>query len=125
MTLAILGYFAVTLLTLMGLARMILQVGRTMGDCPQSGARARGAAMAIASGFLAIGMGGAILLAALIPALANVENPAGMGVVTLLAVGLCCMTLGLGFAHALRNLRALVQPAPAAIPATLPEPVLG
>lgn len=121
MTLAILGYFVITLGTLIALGRMILQVGRTMGNCPQTGAAAHGAALAIAAGFLAIGMGGVILLAALIPALANVENAAGIGVITLLAVGICCMTLGLGFAHALRNLRALVQPA---VPATLPEPVL-
>ncbi len=121
MTLAILGYFADTLCTLIALGRMILQLGRTMGDCQQNGAAARGAALATAAGFLAIGLGGVILLAALIPALAQAANPAEMGVITLLAVGLCCMTLGLGFAHALRNLRALVQPP---MPATLPEPVM-
>jgi hypothetical protein len=120
MTLAILGYFTVTLGTLIALGRMILQVGRVMGDCPQTGAAARGAALAIAAGFLAIGFGGVILIAALIPAWANAADPTAMGVVTLLALGLCCMTLGLGFAHALRNLRALVQ-APRATPM---EPVL-
>ena len=120
MTLAILGYFAVTLGTLTALGRMILQVGRVMGDCPQTGAAARGATLAIAAGFLAIGFGGVILIAALIPALASAGDTAAMGVITLLALGLCCLTLGLGFAHALRNLRAVVQ-----APRTTPlEPVL-
>jgi hypothetical protein len=101
MTLAVLGYFAVTLGTLLALARMILQVGRSMADCPQTGAAAQSGAIAVASGFLAIGFGGVILTAATIPAVA-------------------CLTLGLGFAHALRNLRAIVAP-PKATPM---EPVL-
>jgi hypothetical protein len=111
MTLAILGYFAVTLATLLALARIILQVGRLMGDCPQTGAAARAGAVAVASGFVAIGLGGVILTAAAIPGVASNAAPAELAVVVLLAVGFACLVLGLGFAHALRNLRAIVQPA--------------
>jgi hypothetical protein len=71
MTLAILAYFAVTLATLIALGRMILQVGRSMGDCPQTGAAARAGSVAITAGFIAIGMGGVILVSAVIPALAG------------------------------------------------------
>ncbi|MCU0800863.1 MAG: hypothetical protein MUD11_03660 [Rhodobacteraceae bacterium] len=121
MTLAILGYFTVTLATLLALARMILHVGRAIEGCAQTGAAARGAGLAIASGFVAIGLGGIILLAAGIPAFAHSANAAELAVVTLLTVGLACLTLGLGFAHALGNLRSIVQP-----PKPLPmEPVLG
>jgi hypothetical protein len=120
MTLAVLGYFAVTLGTLLALARMILQVGRSMADCPQTGAAARSGAIAVASGFLAIGFGGVILTAATIPAVASNAQPAELAVVVLLTVGFACLTLGLGFAHALRNLRAIAAP-PKATPL---EPVL-
>ena len=122
MTLAILGYFAVTLTTLIALARMILQVGRAIGDCPQNTAAARAGSIAISAGFLAIGMGGVILVSAVIPALASNAKPAELAVVVLLSIGLSCLTLGLGFAHALRNLRAIVAPSkPVATPM---EPVL-
>ncbi|MFM2390874.1 MAG: hypothetical protein RLZZ437_2429 [Pseudomonadota bacterium] len=122
MTLAILAYFAVTLATLIALGRMILQVGRSMGDCPQTGAAARAGSVAITAGFIAIGMGGVILVSAVIPALAGNADAAELAVITLLAVGLACVTLGLGFAHALGNLKAIVRPRPAA--PTPMEPVL-
>jgi hypothetical protein len=122
MTLAILAYFAVTLATLIALGRMILQVGRSMGDCPQTGAAARAGSVAITAGFIAIGMGGVILVSAVIPALAGNADAAELAVITLLAVGLACVTLGLGFAHALGNLKAVVRPRLAA--PTPMEPVL-
>jgi hypothetical protein len=122
MTLAILAYFAVTLATLIALGRMILQVGRSMGDCPQTGAAARAGSVAITAGFIAIGMGGVILVSAVIPALAGNADAAELAVITLLAVGLACVTLGLGFAHALGNLKAIVRPRAAA--PTPMEPVL-
>jgi hypothetical protein len=120
MTLAVVGYFTVTIATLLALARIILQVGLLMGDCPQTGSAVRAGAVAVASGFVAIGLGGVILTASAIPALANQAQPSELAVVVLLTIGFACLTLGLGFAHALRNLRAIVQP-PKATPL---EPVL-
>jgi hypothetical protein len=116
MTLAILAYFTITLATLIALGRMILQVGRSIGDCPQTGAAARAGSIAITAGFIAIGMGGVILVSAVIPALAANADPAEMAVIVLLAIGMACVTLGLGFAHALANLKAIVAPRPAAPP---------
>lgn len=122
MTLAILGYFTITLATLLALARIILHIGRVMETCPQSGLTARGAGVAIASGYLAIGMGGIVILSAGIPAFGNHANPTELAMVTLLTIGFACLTLGLGFAHAMANLRSLVQrPKPAPVPM---EPVL-
>jgi hypothetical protein len=122
MTLAILAYFAITLATLIALGRMILQVGRSIGDCPQTGAAARAGSIAITAGYIAIGMGGVILVSAVIPALAANADPAERAVIVLLAIGLACVTLGLGFAHALGNLKAIVTARPAAPPPL--EPVL-
>jgi hypothetical protein len=113
MTLAILGYFTITLSTLIALARMILQVGRTMGDCPTNGATARAAALAVTTGFVAIGMGGVILIAAIIPSVVHGGTPASAGVITLLTMGLACLSLGLGFSHAVRTLQAVLQTRPA------------
>jgi hypothetical protein len=125
MTFAILAYFAVTLATLIALGRMILQVGRSLDTCPQTGTLARAGSIAITAGFIAIGMGGVILVSAAIPALAGNADPAELAVITLLTIGLSCVTLGLGFAHALGNLKAIVTKGPAT-PQTPPpmEPVL-
>jgi hypothetical protein len=119
MTLAITAYFAIALGTLAALARMIMLIGRSIGDCPQTGRRAVMAATSIATGFLAIGMGGVILIAASIPAL-DPHTPTSQAIVVLFNAGLASLILGLGFTHALRVLRAVVN-----LPAPVPmEPVL-
>jgi hypothetical protein len=121
MTLALLAYFIVALGTLIALTRMIVLIGQGMGDCPQTGRMARAASTSIATGYLAIGLGGAILIAAVIPALAP-ENIAGQSVIVLLTVGFASLILGLGFVHAVRTLRLLVISAQPK--AFIPEPVL-
>lgn len=121
MTLALLAYFIVALGTLIALTRMIVLIGQGMGDCPQTGRMARAASISIATGYLAIGLGGAILIAAVIPALAP-ENIAGQSVIVLLTAGFASLILGLGFAHAVRTLRLLVISAQPK--AFIPEPVL-
>jgi hypothetical protein len=119
MTLAILAYFAIALGTLVALARMIILIGRSIGDCPQTGRRAITAATSIATGYLAIGMGGVILIAASIPAM-NPQDPASQAIVVLFNAGLASLILGLGFTHALRTLRSVIS-----LPAPVPmEPVL-
>jgi hypothetical protein len=122
MTLALLAYFAIALGTLVALARMIVLIGQGMGDCPDTGRMARAAGTSIATGYLAIGMGGVVLIAAAIPALAG-GSIAATGVIVLLTAGFASLMLGLGFAHAVRTLRLLVL---SAAPRTaIPEPVLG
>jgi hypothetical protein len=67
-------------------------------------------------------MGGVVLIAAAIPALAG-GSIAATGVIVLLTAGFASLMLGLGFAHAVRTLRLLVL---SAAPRTaIPEPVLG
>lgn len=117
MTTLILTYFAIALGMLLGLARMILTIGRTLGDCPETGRRARTAAVTIATGFAAIGTGGVILIASALPTI-NGGTP-----VLLFALGLACLVLGLGFVHAVRQLRDVVQPRRAPVTA-VSEPVL-
>jgi hypothetical protein len=119
MTLAILAYLAIALGTLAALTRMIILIGRSMGDCPQTGRRAMTAAVSIATGFLAIGMGGVILIAASIPAL-DPDTLASQAIIVLFNAGLASLILGLGFTHALRVLRSVIS-----LPVQIPmEPVL-
>jgi hypothetical protein len=121
MTLALLAYFAVALGTLIALTRMIVLIGQGMADCPQTGRMARAASISIATGYLAIGLGGVVLIAAVIPALDG-GSLVGRSVIVLLTAGFASLILGLGFAHAVRTLRLLVisvRPATA-----IPEPVL-
>jgi hypothetical protein len=119
MTLAVIGYFTVTLAMLIALMRVILQIGRSMADCPQTGAEARGAAMAVATGFMTIGFGGVLIVAAAIPALANPADAADIAMITLLTIGFGSLALGLGFAHAMSNLQDAVKARPVPM-----EPVL-
>ncbi len=122
MTLALLAYFAIALGTLVALTRMIVLIGQGMGDCPDTGRMARAAGTSIATGYLAIGLGGVVLIGAVIPALRPGDAPE-QSLVVLLTAGFASLILGLGFAHAVRTLRLLVisaQPRTA-----IPEPVLG
>jgi hypothetical protein len=122
MTLALLAYFAIALGTLIALTRMIVLIGQGMGDCPDTGRMARAASTSIATGYLAIGLGGTVLIAAAIPALDG-GDIAARSVIVLLTAGFASLMLGLGFAHAVRTLRLLVL---SAAPRTaIPEPVLG
>ena len=111
----ILGYTAISLATLGFLSRMILTIGRMIGDCPQSGAAARSAAVTIATGYSAIGAGGVLIIAAALPALHENSTAA-----LLAALGLAAICLGLGFTHAVTTLRAVVDTA-----RTPPQPTPG
>jgi hypothetical protein len=121
MTLALLAYFAIALGTLIALTRMIVLIGQGMGDCPDTGRMARAASISIATGYLAIGLGGVVLIAAAIPAL-GAGDLAEHSVIVLLTAGFASLMLGLGFAHAVRTLRLLVISAQPRT--TIPEPVL-
>lgn len=98
-------YFAVTLATLVALSGMILAIARAFADCPEKGRRARAAGVTIATGYLAIG-GGAVLLIAALAALRTEPD------LMLFCMGLAVVILGLGFTQAVTTLRAVVDPAP-------------
>ena len=111
MTYALIAYFAVSASALLALAAMILAIGKSLGDCPQTGRAARAGAITIATGFTAIGAGAVILIAATLPAFDSAA-PATLG-----AIGLACLILGLGFTHAVTTLRAVIDSArPTAAP---------
>jgi hypothetical protein len=99
-------YIALAFGALAALAIMILRIGALLGECPQSRATARAAAITIATGFAAIGAGGVILIGAALPLVANAPL-AGF----LAALGFAALCLGLGFTQAVGTLRALMQDA--------------
>jgi len=99
------------------LTLMILRIGAMVGDCPASTARARAVSITIATGFAAIGSGGAIMIGAILPFMAQAPF-AGL----LLALGFAALCLGLGFTHAMGTLQAALAPTPAPTPAPAPNP---
>lgn len=101
-------YFPLSLTVLALLCLMILRIGHMVGACPDARRRADAAAVTIATGFAAIGAGGIMLIGALIPLLAELH---AVGVMA--ALGFAALCLGLGFAHAVGTLRAVVIEAPA------------
>jgi len=104
MTLYYMAYFAIALSVLVSLAAMILKIGHALGDCPDTGRVAKAAAVTITTGFVTIGAGGVTLVAAAMLALIpDTGNP------FLVAVGLACVALGLGFTHAVATLREVVR----------------
>ncbi|MEM6304612.1 MAG: hypothetical protein AAF744_07830 [Pseudomonadota bacterium] len=93
---------------LTALCSMILRIGALIGHCPDSSAKARTAAITIATGFAAIGAGGVILIGALLPVFQEAPLTGFM-----LALGFAALCLGLGFTHAVGTLRAVAgAPAP-------------
>lgn len=100
------AYFAVTSIGLVLLARMILKIGTLLSDCPQTGRAAPSAAMTIATGYSAIGLGGVLLIGAAIPILADESGAMLLG-----ALGFAGICLGLGFTQAVTSLRGFVADA--------------
>jgi len=102
LTLALL-YLPLSLSLLALLSLMILRIGHMIGACPDSRRRAEAAAVTIATGFAAIGGGGVVLIGAVVPMTASAPVAGLMG-----ALGFAALCLGLGFAHAIGTLRAVV-----------------
>ncbi|WP_146346492.1 hypothetical protein [Falsiphaeobacter marinintestinus] len=105
-------YLVLSLITVGALSVMILRIGRILGDCPQTGTAYKAAAVAVATGYAAIGTGGVLLIAAGI-AMAPVPHMQALPV----ALGLAALCLGLGFSNAIATLRGVVNP-PEAAPKT-------
>lgn len=97
------------------LSAMILNIGRMVRNCPETGAASESAAVTIATGYAAIGGGGVILIGAALPMLADTPL-----VAFLLALGFAALCLGLGFAHAVGTLRAVILQAKRQGPPALP-----
>jgi hypothetical protein len=96
---------------------MILRIGALLGDCAQTRATARAASTTIATGFVAIGAGGVILIGAALPLLQGAPLTGFLG-----ALGFAALYLGLGFTQAVGTLRALMQDAMAKLaPQAAPE----
>ncbi|MEQ6201764.1 hypothetical protein ABMC88_01800 [Sulfitobacter sp. HNIBRBA2951] len=109
MTILAILYIALGFGALAALATMILRIGDMLGQCPQSRATARAAAVTIATGFAAIGAGGVILIGAALPLLAQAPLAGFLG-----ALGFAALCLGLGFTQAVGTLRALMLDSAAA-----------
>ncbi len=103
------AYFLVTAISLAGLSYMIFRIGEALSDCPATGRAAKAGSLTIVTGFVAIGTGAVMIIAAgVFTALAgiNVET-------VLAAIGVSLLGLGLGFTHAIATLRDVVAQAAA------------
>jgi hypothetical protein len=103
MTLLVTLYVILAFAALIALSMMILKIGTLLGDCPQAARRAQAASITIATGFSAIGAGGIILIAVILPILPHMPAAAFLA-----ALGLASLCLGLGFTHAVATLRAVM-----------------
>lgn len=104
MNVLLIAYFAIAFAVLIGLAVMILNIGKDIGVCPVSGRVARAASKVIAVGFLAIGLGGVMLAAIALPVLSAAPQ-----IGLLAGLGIVCLCLGLGFSQAMANLRQVAD----------------
>lgn len=110
-------YFVAAFLLLGVLDFIIYRVGCEIARCPKAPPGAHAAALAVASGYAAIGAGGVVLAGVIVPA-ANEFAIYGLFV----GLGVACISLGLGFAQAMANLRANLDPIPAQASAAAPAP---
>ena len=116
----LLGYLAFSFFALIALAGMIIRVARHISRCPDVGSRAVSAGISIAAGFVSLGGGAALLLAALLAMGETVPMASFCG-------GALLVVLGLGFTHAMALLRQIAKPqvASSTVPANVVlEPVL-
>lgn len=97
-------YLTASLGTVLILSLMILKIGRMLADCPENGARARTAAITVATGYAAIGTGSVLLIGAVLPVFAEEATLA-----LLPAVGFAALCLGLGFTNAVSTLRHVLE----------------
>lgn len=102
-------YLSINLLAVVALAGMIVCIGSMMSDCPQTGARNRVVAVAIATGYAAVGAGLVVIVAGL-AALSTEDSAKAL----IFGSGFSLLCLGLGFAHGVSMLRAIVDPQPLA-----------
>ena len=100
-------YFILAACALAALSFMIFKIGDALADCPTTGRAARAGSLTIVTGFVAIGSGGVLIIAAAV--FMSLTNIAVEGVMA--ALGLSILCLGLGFTHAVATLRDVVAQA--------------
>ncbi len=101
----IIPFFIAGGLALAAMVFIILQIGKDMGECPQSGASARAASRVIAVGYAACGLGGLIFASSIMVSKSiPLEG-------FLLSLGLVIFALGIGFGIAMSNLREVANKA--------------
>jgi len=107
MSLILASFFLVTAIALAGLSYMIFQIGHALSDCPTTGRAARAGSLTIVTGFIAIGTGAVMIMAAgVFTTFASIGIEAAFA-----AIGLSLLGLGLGFTHAIATLRDVVAQA--------------
>ncbi|MEM9782120.1 MAG: hypothetical protein AAF899_06560 [Pseudomonadota bacterium] len=85
-------YFAVSLMGLGGLAKVLVVIGDAAAACPQTAAAARLGKWVVTTGFVTLGAGAVSLIAAALPAL-TANGFSGLYAAT----GLMFLALGAGF----------------------------
>ncbi len=98
-------YFALSFGILAAMTGMILKIGKAIGNCPQTTNAARAASITISTGYLTIGAGGVFLVATILPIIHQSQLN-----ILMLALGIVCVALGLGFSNAIITLRAAIRP---------------
>ena len=100
-------YFLIAACALAALSFMIFKIGDALADCPTTGRAAKAGSLTIVTGFVAIGSGAVLIIAAgVFVALADIAVEGVMA-----ALGLSILCLGLGFTHAVATLRDVVAQA--------------
>ncbi len=100
-------YFILAACALGALSFMIFKIGEALADCPVTGRAARAGSLTIVTGFVAIGGGGVLIIAAGV--FVTLPDLAPEGIMA--ALGLSILCLGLGFSHAIATLRDVVAQA--------------
>lgn len=100
-------YFILAACALAALSFMIFKIGDALADCPSTGRAAKAGSLTIVTGFVAIGGGAVLIIAAGV--FTSLNDIAAEGVMA--ALGLSVLCLGLGFTHAVATLRDVVAQA--------------
>lgn len=86
------------------LSKMIIKIGAMVDHCATTPQQAKTVSVTVATGFIAIGSGGALLISVGVSTLLDVSITGLM-----ISLGLTSLCLGLGFVHAIATLRAVLQ----------------
>lgn len=107
-------YLGISILGLIIMVAMIIKIADMIGPCPKTGASARVIAAPIAASYASIGLGGILILAALLPIAGEFGQLSSLA-----ALGLVAVCLGLGFTQAVTALKAILLDQQSAMAAAL------
>ena len=97
-------FLGLSLMALITMVIMILKIADMIGPCPVTSASPRVVAAPIAASYGAIGLGGILILAAMLPVADDLIQLAAIA-----ALGLVAVCLGLGFTQAVTALKAILH----------------